>query len=156
MGLENRVFPFNNTVETALRTLSVLDALYPRTLDLELLVCLDYICVHSGDFFDGVQSLHPENPNRTGEVLVRRSIIEESLNFLHSKGLISISYLVTGIEYKASDLATSFLDRVTAPYSKTLVSMAGLIGRRLREIDNASIAQMVKTKTFNYAFQSNT
>lgn len=154
MGVDNMAFPFNNTVETALRTLSVLDAIYPRSVDLELLVCLDYICVHSADFFEGIQSLHPENPNRTGEVLVRRTIIEDSLNFLHNKNLISVSYLPSGIEYKSADLATSFLDRVSAPYSKTLIARAGIIGQRLQHIDNATIMRMVKELTFNYAFQS--
>ena len=156
MGVDNMAFPFNNTVETALRTLSVLDAVFPRSVDLELLVCLDYICVHSADFFEGTQSLHPENPNRTGEVLVRRTIIEDALNFLHAKNLICVSYLPSGIEYKAADLATSFLDRVSAPYSKTLVARAALIGQRLQQTDNIAIARMVKEKTFNYAFQSRT
>lgn len=149
-------FPFNNTVETALRTLSVLDSMYPRSIDLELLVCLDYICVHSADFFEGIQSLHPENPNRTGEVLVRRAIIEDALNFLHARHLIHVSYRPSGIEYMAADLATSFLDRVSAPYSKTLVARTVLIAQRLRQTDSTAITRMVKEKTFNYAFQSRT
>lgn len=149
-------FPFNNTVETAFRTLSVLDAIYPRSVDLELLVCLDYICVHSADFFVGIESLHPENPNRTGEVLVRRTIIEDALNFLHAKNLICVNYLPSGIEYKATDLATSFLDRVSAPYSVALVARANMIAQHLQQTDNAAIAGMVKEKTFNYAFQSRT
>ena len=156
MGINNMAFPFNNTVETALRTLSVLDAIYPKSVDLELLVCLDYICVHSADFFEGTESLHPENPNRTGEVLVRRTFIEDALNFLHAKNLICVSYLSSGIEYKASDMATSFLDRVSAPYSKKLIARAILIGQHLQQTDNATIARMVKAKTFNYAFQSRT
>lgn len=153
MDVAVNTFPFNNSVETALRTLSILDALFPQSFDLECLVCLDYICVHSADFFEGITSLHPDNPNRSGEISVRRSIIEDALMFLHIKNLICISYLPTGIEYQASDLSTSFLDRMSTPYSRALIQRSTWMADQLGDWEKQTIQKVVKEKTSSYAFQ---
>ena len=67
---------FNNPVESALRTLVLLVEAYPATLDLQKLVYLDYLLVHSADA-GGPESLHPPTPQRQGEVAVRRDLIEQ-------------------------------------------------------------------------------
>lgn len=147
------VFPFNNSVETGLRTLCLLNSLYPRSFDLETLVCLDYLCVHTGDFDKTVKSLHPANPFRTGELFVRRSIIEEGLQLFVVKGLIVVHYDSSGIEYLASDEAASFLDKVNAAYSVELIERAQWVSDKLQDLDKNGIQAMVKSVTADYAFQ---
>ncbi len=147
------IFPFNNSVETGLRTLCLLHSLYPRSFDLETLVCLDYLCVHTGDFDKSVKSLHPANPFRTGELYVRRSIIEEGLQLFVAKGLIEVHYDSSGIEYLASDEASSFLDNVSAGYSVDLMQRTEWVSERLQNLDKSGIQSMVKNVTADYAFQ---
>lgn len=63
-------------VEIGMRAAMVLANAYPDRLDLNRLVILDYIVVHSGDIPDGPPSLHPPTPLRAGEVSVRRGLLE--------------------------------------------------------------------------------
>lgn len=81
------IYPFNNSIETGLRTLCILSAMFPHSYDLETLVCMDYLCVHTGDFDQEMESLHPENPHRAGELFVRRNVIEEGIALFISRGL---------------------------------------------------------------------
>lgn len=153
MGSEINIYPFNNSVETGLRVLCLLNAQFPRSYDLETLVCLDYLCVHSADFDQHIASLHPDNPNRPGELFVRRNILEEGLRLFMSKRLIIMSYTKNGIEYHASELSSSFLDKFYTYYSLSLIERAEWISELVSEKSNSEIQIMVKTQASNYAFQ---
>ena len=82
--------PFNLPVETGLRCLYILDAIYPSASDLQRLVYYDYLLVYSGDVENGPPSLHPSIPHRGGGWLVRRQMVETGLNLMFSKELVSI------------------------------------------------------------------
>ena len=75
---------FNSPLETGVRTLALLVAAYPRSRDLHRLVQYDYLTVHSADAA-GPPSLHPPLPLRSGELLVRRGIIERGLLLMMSR-----------------------------------------------------------------------
>jgi hypothetical protein len=153
MEVMSVIFPFNNSIETGLRTLCLLNAFFPRSFDLETLSCLDYMCVHTGDFDESMQSLHPENPYRTGELYVRRNIIEEGVALFISKGLIEVLYDSSGIEYIASDDAASFLDTISSSYSLGLIERAQWISEQLQDRNNDDIQAMIKKIAKDYAFQ---
>jgi len=77
-SLEERILnthPFNSTLETGIRALVVLEAFYPRHCDLMEMTWFDHLIVHTGDIDgqDVPESLHPDLPNRTGELLARIS-----------------------------------------------------------------------------------
>jgi len=148
------IYPFNNSIETGLRTLCILNSMFPHSYDLETLVCMDYLCVHTGDFDQGMESLHPANPHRTGELFVRRSIIEEGLVLFISRGLITTLYLGSGIEYQATELSSSFLDKINSPYSIAMMERSEWLRKRFDEEDNTTIQKYVKSITSNYAFQT--
>ena len=58
---QSNVTVFNSALETGVRSLVILAANFPAALDLQRLVDLDYLVVHSGDV-DGPKSLHPPLP----------------------------------------------------------------------------------------------
>ena len=58
---------FNSPVELGLRALMLLAESHPKPLDIQRLVILDYLLVHSGDLEGGPESLHPPSPLRAGE-----------------------------------------------------------------------------------------
>lgn len=153
MGGQINIYPFNNSVETGLRVLCLLNALFPRSYDLETLVCLDYLCVHSADFDQNLTSLHPDNPNRQGELFVRRSIMEDGLRLFISRKLITLSYTQNGIEYQASELSANFLDKFYTSYSIALIKRSEWISDLVSDKLNSEIQEMVKQRASNYAFQ---
>lgn len=107
--------PFNSPLETGVRTLAVLVASYPNAHDLGRLVQYDYLTVHSADA-NGPPSLHPPLPLRSGELLVRRGLIEEGLQLMMSRSLIRRELQTDGFLYAAEDAAGAFLDNMRSPY----------------------------------------
>lgn len=117
---------FNSALETGVRSLVILTANFPETLDLQRIVDFDYLVIHSGDV-DGPKSLHPPLPMREGELLVRRKIIESGLSLMMSRGLITRTTSAEGIVYQASDYAKPFVDSLTTPYMISLMDRANWV-----------------------------
>jgi hypothetical protein len=111
---------FNGPVETGLRTLMLLAESYPTPLDIQRLVVLDYLLVHSGDIEGGPASIHPPSPLRAGEVSIRRGLLEKGLHLFATRGLIRQVIDNSGIGYVAEDLAITFLDAHASEQSKIL------------------------------------
>jgi len=114
---------FNNPVESALRSLVLLVESYPATLDLQKLVYLDYLLVHSADA-DGPQSLHPPTPQRDGEMAVRRDLIEQGLHLLLVRGLTERRPTNDGFEYTAAEAAGGLIASLETEYSRMLLARA--------------------------------
>lgn len=112
---EDPTSPFNSALETGVRTLAVLVASFPRAHDLGRLVQYDYLTVHSADA-GGPPSLHPPLPLRSGELLVRRGLIEAGLRLMMSRSLIRRDLHMEGFLYAAEDAAGAFLDNMRSPY----------------------------------------
>lgn len=121
--MTKRVSPFNSPLETGVRALSILEAAHPDGCDLQRLVELDYLVVHSGDA-EGPESLHAPLPMRAGELLVRREIIERGLLLMASRGLVERVATPSGIFYRASEAAAPYMSALSAPYSTELRARA--------------------------------
>ena len=103
--------------------MAILVAVYPRSFDLQRLVDFDYLIVHSADV-GGPASLHAPLPLRTGELVVRRELVESGLALMMSRGLVSRSATADGIHYIATDRANAFLSSLTAGYTLRLIDRA--------------------------------
>lgn len=108
--------PFNSPLETGFRTLVILDLAYPKSYDLSTLVLFDHLIVHSADV-NGPPSLHPDLPQRSGELLVRRSLVRAGLNLMQLKHLIVQEFSDDGFTYSVSDEATTIVEHTRSPYS---------------------------------------
>ena len=71
--------PFNGPVEIGLRTLVILCEAYPEPMSLQRLILFDYLIVHSDDLPDGPAGLHPQTPHRSGELLIRRNLLQDGI-----------------------------------------------------------------------------
>lgn len=107
---------FNTPLECGMRSVALLFAAYPKSCDVQRLVQYDYLIVHSGDVDGGPQSIHPATPHRSGELLVRRSLVEAGLDFMACRRVIERTYGGMGIEYVAGEYAIMFLDALTSDY----------------------------------------
>jgi len=138
--------PFNSTLETGIRALVLLEALHPRRCDLLEMTWLDYLVVHTGDL-DGQDvpaSLHPDLPNSTGELLVRRQLIERSLRMMQQVHLVEVFETEAGIEFCASEDAPSYLDLLQAPYSLELKQRARWIADRCAGLETAEMRALIE------------
>src|SRR6476659_3836971 len=93
---------FNSSLETGVRAVVVLDAAFPRAFDLSQLTWLDHLVVHTADI-GGPDSLHPDIPQRTGELLVRRRVVEDGINLMRRVHLVDAHVTERGILYQARE-----------------------------------------------------
>jgi hypothetical protein len=114
---------FNGPLEAGMRAVSILGAAYPRTYDLQRLVALDYLLVHTGDI-DGPANLHPPTPMHSAELLVRRKLVEQSLLLMMTRDLVVREVTSDGIKYGAGENASTFLTLVSSSYLQALKDRA--------------------------------
>lgn len=135
--------PFNSPLETGLRSLAILEAAFPNRYDLQRLVELDYLVVHSADV-GGPVSLHAPLPLRAGELLVRRQLIERGLLLMMSKGLIERHPAADGIEYLAGEIASPYLASLTAPYTVQLRERAQWLVENFAALSTDEIRGLIR------------
>jgi hypothetical protein len=133
---------FNSPIETGIRALILLAASYPAQMDLQRILEFEYMMVHTEDV-DGPPSIHPALPLRSGELLVRRQLIERGLMLMASRGLVSIHATSTGFVYQAEDDAGPFLDALSAEYLQELKDRADWVVGRFSEMTDHNIRLML-------------
>lgn len=139
---------FNSTLETGIRALVVLDAFYPRGCDLWELTWLDHLVVHTADLADDApESLHPALPNRVGEIVVRRPLIERSLRLMQRVHLVDVLECPDGIEFSASDESRRYLDLLQAPYMLELKRRAEWLAERLHGFKSDDLRALMEERT---------
>jgi len=139
---EGRPPLYNSHLETGTRAIVILEAAYPRALDLARLTWFDHLVVHTKDI-GGPDSLHPALPGRTGELLIRRRLVEESLSFMRRLHLIDVTHDETGIAYRAGDDASAFVKLLTTNYALGLKERARWLIAELGDLDAAHLTKRV-------------
>jgi hypothetical protein len=137
------ISPFNTPLETGTRALAVLDSLFPNNADLQTLVTLDYLVVHSGDA-GGPRSLHAPMPLRSGELLVRRGIIERGLSLMESRGLIVREASSDGFYYRATETSTPFLASLQSEYATELKARAEWVAETFGAFSESELISLVR------------
>jgi hypothetical protein len=145
--MADAVQTFNSPIETGMRALILLAAAYPAQLDLQRLLEYDYMMVHTGDV-DGPPSIHPALPLRSGELLVRRQLIERGLMLMISGGLVGRHATKSGFMYQAEDDAGPFLDALTAEYLDDLKNRAEWVVDRFRDMTDQEI-RFILTRVYD-------
>lgn len=133
---------FNGPIETGIRSVVILDAAHPKSLDLTHLAWLDHLVVHTNDI-GGPQSIHPALPQRTGELLVRRRLIEDGLKLMQRLHLVEMHANESGIQYRATDDAPALISLMRSPYAEALKECAKWINDNILTLSEEGIRQLV-------------
>ena len=141
--IEVKASPFNSALEAGIRILAVLVAGYPNQHDLGRLVQYDYLTVHSADA-GGPPSLHPPLPFRSGELLVRRGLIEAGLRLMISRSLVRREFNIQGVLYGAEDAAGAFLDNLRSSYIVQLRDRAEWVISKFDGLSADEVDRVVK------------
>lgn len=135
--------PFNTPLESGLRCLFLLQALVPTTCDVQRLVYLDYLLVHSADVTDGPASLHARMPFRGGQWLVRRQLISEGLALMCSRELLDQQFTPLGIHYATTELTRPFLQYLESEYARDMLAIAAWIAQTFRRFSDADLQEFM-------------
>lgn len=134
---------FNSPLESAIRSVVLLDALYPLKVDLSELTWLHYLLVHSADA-DGPPSLHPDIPQRGGELKVNRKTVELGLAVLRRMHYADLVVDDAGMRYEATDFAAAFVELLHASYTESMKERAAWIAVQVRERGLASLEEALR------------
>jgi hypothetical protein len=131
---------FNSPFELGFRMVYLLSALRPAGADLQKLILLDYAVVYSGDL-GGPDSLHTPVPFRGSELLSRRTLIEQGLHLMSSRGLVTARMDDDGITYIAGPAALSLVGSVTASYFTRLHQRCEWAASRFGQTDTDALTR---------------
>jgi hypothetical protein len=143
MNQQLPVILFNGAVEMGLRCLAILNEAFPSAYSLQKLVVFDYLTVHSDDAPGGPTGLHPQTPNRGGEILIRRDKLREGLMLYQSRGLIEQRFEQSGLYFVATDRSGGFLDALDAEYVEFLRLRAGWVIDRFGGLSDKDLGEFV-------------
>jgi hypothetical protein len=143
---------FNSTLETGVRAVVILDALHPRAFDLAHLTWFDHLVVHTSDI-GGPESLHPDIPQRTGELLVRRRLVEDGIRLMRRLHMIETDVGKGGISYRASEDASAFVDALRTEYSSALKQRAIWLSSFVARTTESDLAVLISTRIGRWAVE---
>jgi len=138
-----RALTFNSALESGMRALCILLPAYPRSFDLQRLTAFDHLVVHTGDI-GGPESLHPQLPMRNAEILVRRQLVERGLYLMVSRGLVDRVIEPSGIEYRAGNMAETFMMSLTAPYLLAMRERGLWVVKHFGELESSILRDTMK------------
>jgi hypothetical protein len=118
---ENRdIHLFNTSIEYGVRSLFIINKIFPQSIDLSRLAIYDFLILHSGDVKNGPESIQPAIPHRGIEYYVKVKQLKKGLFLMSSKNLLKISINKEGVKYIANELTEPFLSYFQSDYSKLL------------------------------------
>jgi hypothetical protein len=144
---------FNSPLETGVRSVVLLHAAAPQAYDLTHLTWLDHLVVHTGDLAAGPPSLHPDIPQRAGELVVRRQIVEEGLRLMSRLHMVEFRYTEQGILYAAHEDAALFLQLVRSHYGRSLKDRAAWLVDYITNSDEEFLANLIKEKVGRWTIE---
>ena len=140
--IKTKIKIFNSPEEVGVRILFILDVCEKR-MSSQRIMYYDYFALHLNEVYNTYESLHPDNPNHSSEIAVRRDLIKKALNFMIEKGLISIKYLKTGIYYQRNQLTTSFVDLFENGYAIQLKKNIKVVDEKFLNYSDKQIYEYI-------------
>ncbi len=134
---------FNTPIEVGLRALIILNELSGKPMDLNQLVIYDYMVTHSNDVDDSTESLHPSIPSRSGEIVIKRKVMQEGINLMYSRELLDIEYTKNGVYYKANELTVYFIKHLASTYAQNVIQNAQKISEQFKRYSEMELYEYI-------------
>ncbi len=140
--MTNKIKIFNSPEEVGVRILFILSICNKR-MSSQRIMYYDYFILHLNDIDSMYESLHPDNPNHSSEIAVKRDIINRSLQLMISKGLLDIKYTKTGIYYQKNTITDAFLQMFKNGYVDKLKQNINVVSERFEKYSDGQIYRYI-------------
>ncbi|EKN3986322.1 ABC-three component system middle component 2 [Yersinia enterocolitica] len=140
---------FNSPFEMGVRMVYLLLSLYPRKIDLQKLVYLEYVTVYSEDL-GGPTSLHTPVPMRGGEYICKRDIIERGLHLMSARSFIDVTYDSTGIYYSAGENGPALVGLIGGTYASQLLISCEWVARNFGDFGINELLSLFDKKSLTW------
>ena len=98
-------------------------------------------------------SLHPTLPQRSGEMLVRRRLIEDGIKLMRRFEMIEQHSANDGIVYQATDNAFAFTELLVSEYAAKLKLSANWLALKVSELGNDGLVALVNQKLGRWSLE---
>lgn len=149
------VLLYNSALETGVRTVLLLSASQPKSFDLRHLTWLDHLVVHTADI-DGPTSLHPDIPQRDGELIVRRQNVEQGLRLMRRLHLVNTDYTKDGIMFHVTEEGAQFAQLVRSEYGRLLKARAAWLMDYVGRMDTSEFVRLISEKVGRWSIEFQT
>jgi ABC-3C biological conflict system middle component len=106
------------------------------------LTWFDLLVVHTRDI-GGPKSLNPDIPQRTGELLVRRRLVEDGLKLMRHLHLVDTTTTEFGILYQALEEASALIDSMRSKYARELKQHAEWLASFLMRMSDEELRDLI-------------
>ncbi|WP_342488866.1 ABC-three component system middle component 2 [Cytobacillus sp. FSL W7-1323] len=137
---------YNTPLEVGLRVLTILNELKHEAIDINRLIIYDYFVLHGNDFDVRIESLHPPTPHRSGEIIIKRKVIQDGINLMYSRELLDTRYTEEGIYYKANELTPAFLNYFDSLYYTEISKNTKLVIRKFNSYSDGDLDSYVNDR----------
>jgi hypothetical protein len=134
---------FNTPIEVGLRALIILNEASPASMDLNKLVIYDYLVTHSSDIDNCMKSLHPSIPHRSGEIIIKRKVMQEGINLMYSRELLDIEYTQNGVYYKANELSSYFIKYLNSSYAQDVIKYTRWLNEKFKHYSDEELYEYI-------------
>ena len=107
---------YNTNQEIGCRILLMLGTI-KNEYSLERIIYYDYFSLHLNDLEKEYVGLHPSNPNHSSEIIIKRNTIQNAILYLFRKGLLEVTYNLSGFKYKNTELGNHVIEMLDNDYS---------------------------------------
>lgn len=135
---------YNSPLEVGARILFILD-LCKIPMSKQRIMYYDYFALHLNDLVSSETSLHPDNPNHSSEIAIKRELINNGLDYIISKGLLSVKYSKAGIYYCSNHLTHSFVELFQNDYAYSLKQSITIVDRYFSHKSDNQIYEYIST-----------
>ncbi|TDD29239.1 threonine transporter [Kribbella turkmenica] len=142
----------NSPIEVGVRSLVVLNTIYPQALDLTRLTLMDYCLVHSSDL-GGPDSVFPEVPSRSGEFGVKRSVLSLGLQLMMRADMVDMLTTDEGLVYRAGEEAAPFLQLLRSDHVASLVRVAEWVVDEFGHLSQDQIRERMTETTSRWQWE---
>jgi hypothetical protein len=134
---------FNSKVDVGLRLLFLLSEIN-KPLDLQSIIYLDYLMLHSGEISSAPESMHTTTKIGSGEILVKRDVTKSALIMMHQNQLIDVKFLDSGVYYSPNKLTKVFIKKsFISDYSTELKVRAKWIKKKFYKYDEEKLKDYI-------------
>lgn len=141
---------FNSSEEVGVRILFILDICQKR-MSTQRIMYYDYFSLHLNDLDQTQESLHPDNPNHSSEIAIKRDLINKGLDLMIAKGLVGVKYSKTGIYYLNNQLTHPFVNLFQNGYVEDLKKNIAIVNEYFSAYSDKRIYKYINNNIGKWA-----
>lgn len=143
---------FNGPLEAGIRAVAVLAAAFPRSYDLQRLTAFDYLLIYTRQL-GGPEDLHPATPIHAPATEVRRKVVQDALNLMMTRELVVRHAAANGIQYRAGEMASTFMDSLQTNYLSRVKERAEWLVKHLANYTDAEFGALMRRFFDNWVIE---